>query len=415
MNNSRPNNIKIPSKRIPILFRHSVAEIPTTTYGAFAIYKYPAKFIPQVIAYVLKNFAKPGMKIFDPFAGYGTVGVVSRVYGFDYELWDLNPLLGTIHDTILSEESKLSVAKLLNDLKHSSEEFVPKWKNLEYWFPEEFLSTLIKTWGYIHNLPKNSSLQKKLTIPMINVTRYFSWCDEKVHKLYKSKYSKKKVDELLQGNWKSRFYLMLEKEIRDLLAKLDEYKFLKPKPVNYTVRHGVDTLETVLDEEKHILLTSPPYLQAQEYIRSTKLGLYWLGYDDATIRALGKKEIPYRSVDKIRIKSNLYYECKDKIDSKKLKELYERYFHSILKAITNLAQKISDYLCIFIGPASIRTVPVPIDDIIVEHMQEHGWIHDVTFIDTIVGHVMFKSRINPATGLKNQRIQYEHLAILKKE
>ncbi|MBS7251898.1 MAG: hypothetical protein KIH08_15105, partial [Candidatus Freyarchaeota archaeon] len=66
-----------------------VPEIPTTTYGTFSIYKYPAKFIPQIIAYILKEYAKPGMKVFDPFAGYGTVGVVSRVYGYDYELWDL--------------------------------------------------------------------------------------------------------------------------------------------------------------------------------------------------------------------------------------------------------------------------------------------------------------------------------------
>ncbi len=74
-------NSSNPAIKIPILFRNTVPEIPSTTYATFAIYKYPAKFIPQVIAYVLKKYAKPGMKIFDPFAGYGTVGVVSRVYG----------------------------------------------------------------------------------------------------------------------------------------------------------------------------------------------------------------------------------------------------------------------------------------------------------------------------------------------
>ena len=73
--------------KVPILFRNTIPEIPSTTYGTFAIYKYPAKFIPQVIAYVLKNYAKPGMKIFDPFAGYGTTGIVSRIYGYEYELW----------------------------------------------------------------------------------------------------------------------------------------------------------------------------------------------------------------------------------------------------------------------------------------------------------------------------------------
>lgn len=57
------------SNKVSILFRNTIPEIPSTTYGTFAIYKYPAKFIPQVIAYVLKNYAHSGMKIFDPFAG----------------------------------------------------------------------------------------------------------------------------------------------------------------------------------------------------------------------------------------------------------------------------------------------------------------------------------------------------------
>ncbi|MGC8843690.1 MAG: hypothetical protein ACP5QS_07105, partial [bacterium] len=87
------------SKRIFLLFRNTIPEIPSTTYGTFAIYKYPAKFIPQVIAYVLKKYARPGMRIFDPFAGYGTAVIVARVYGYDYELWDLNPMLNIIHDT----------------------------------------------------------------------------------------------------------------------------------------------------------------------------------------------------------------------------------------------------------------------------------------------------------------------------
>jgi len=81
-----------------ILFRNSVPEIKSTTAGTFGIYKYPAKFIPQVIAYIIKQYATPGMSLFDPFAGYGTVGVVARVYGQDYELWDLNPLMQVIHD-----------------------------------------------------------------------------------------------------------------------------------------------------------------------------------------------------------------------------------------------------------------------------------------------------------------------------
>lgn len=122
-------------KKIPILFRNTISEIPSTTYGTFSIYKYPAKFIPQVIAYVLKEYAKSGMKVFDPFAGYGTVGVVSRIYGYDYELWDLNPIINVVHDTAVMKRPRINIPELPKRVKNSKEEFAPKWSNLRYWFP----------------------------------------------------------------------------------------------------------------------------------------------------------------------------------------------------------------------------------------------------------------------------------------
>jgi len=400
------------SNKVSILFRNTIREIPSTTYGTFAIYKYPAKFIPQVIAYVLKRYAKPGMKIFDPFAGYGTVGVVSRVYGYNYELWDINPIINIIHDTAIMPRPKINLLKLIKALKNSNKEFLPKWSNLSYWFPEEFISVLSKAWGFVHSLEDESKYV--LLIPLINVTRYFSWGDEKVHKLYKSKYSKRKVENLLKRNWKEEFYKMLEKEVCLLLKKIQEYNRLNPKDVSYKIKSGIDTLETRLDKEVNILVTSPPYLQAQEYIRSTKLELFWLGYDESYIRELSKKEIPYRSVKKIKIYSEKYHELREEIKEDHLREIYDKYFHAILNVFSTLGEKVKDYMCIFVGPAKIRTTSVPIDDIIVKHLEKFGWKHEVTFIDTIVSRVMFESKVNPASGEKDSRIKTEHLIILKR-
>ncbi len=403
---------EISSNKINILFRNTIPEIPSTTYGTFAIYKYPAKFIPQVIAYILKNYAKSGMKIFDPFAGYGTVGIVSRIYGYEYELWDLNPMIDVIHKTAIMKPPKVNIMNLLKKLKNSKEEFIPNWSNLSYWFPEEFISLLSKAWGFVHSL--DNETKYIFLIPLINVTRYFSYGDEKVHKLYKSKYSRKKIEELLKKDWKSQFYNMLEKEILILLKKIWEYNRLKPKEVRYKIKSGIDTLETKLDHDVNILITSPPYLQAQEYIRSTKLELFWLGYDENYIRSLSKKEIPYRSVNKIKIYSEKYYKFRDKIKEDHLKVIYDRYFHAILNAFSSLGENVTNYMCIFVGPAKIRTTAIPIDDIIVEHLQEFGWKHEITFIDTIVSRVMFESEVNPASGKKDSRIKTEHLVVLKR-
>lgn len=402
------------SNKIPILFRNTIQEIPTTTYGTFAIYKYPAKFIPQVIAYVLKKYAKPGMRIFDPFAGYGTVGVVSRVYGYDYEMWDLNPIMEVIHNTaIMSPPPKVNPLYLVKEIKNSSKEFLPKWSNLKYWFPQEFLPLLSKAWGFVHSI-EEENIKYLLLIPLINVTRYFSWGDEKVHKLYKSKYSKRKIENLLKTDWEGEFYKQLEKEIILLLKKMHEYNKLKPQKVHYRIQVGVDTLETQLDNEVNILVTSPPYLQAQEYIRSTKLELFWLGYDETYIRELSKKEIPYRQVKGIEIYSEKYYQFREKIKEDHLRKLYDKYFQAILNVFSTLGEKVRDYMCIFVGPAKIRTLPIPIDDIIIEHLEKFYWKHEVTFVDTIVSRVMFESKINPASGEEDSRIKTEHLVILKR-
>ncbi len=398
--------------RVPILFRNTIPEIPSTTYGTFAIYKYPAKFIPQVIAYVLKEYARPGMKIFDPFAGYGSVGIVSRIYGYDYELWDLNPIINVIHDTATMKPPKVNIMELMKNLKNSQKEFIPKWSNLNYWFPEEFISVLSKAWGFVHSLP--DELKFVLLIPLINVTKYFSYGDEKVHKLYRSKYSRRKIEELLKKNWKYKFYSMLEKEIRILLKKIWEYNRLRPKQVEYKIKSGIDTLNTKLDDDVNVLITSPPYLQAQEYIRSTKLELFWLGYDESYIRNLSKKEIPYRPVNKIKVYSEKYHEFRNRIKEEHLRIIYDRYFHAILSSFSTLGEHVTDYMCIFVGPAKIRTISIPIDDIIIEHLQEFDWEHEVTFIDTIVSRVMFESEINPASGKKDSRIKTEHLVVLKK-
>lgn len=145
-------------------------EFPSTTYATFGLYPYPAKFIPHVPAYILENYAQPKMKIFDPYAGYGTVGVVARIYNCDYELWDLNPLIEHIHDVAILEPKKISITHIIGKLKVSNEEFVPDWSNLDYWYYDDFLPFLYKMWGYYHSL-QDEYVKTILTIPLLRTTR----------------------------------------------------------------------------------------------------------------------------------------------------------------------------------------------------------------------------------------------------
>src|SRR3990170_6904586 len=99
-----------------VIFRELMPEIPSTTYATFGLYKYPAKFIPQVIAYALAVYGQPGMSVIDPFAGYGTVGTIARLCGNDYELWDLNPLLKYLHSVAIMRPVDLAAEALVQKM-----------------------------------------------------------------------------------------------------------------------------------------------------------------------------------------------------------------------------------------------------------------------------------------------------------
>lgn len=401
------------TKEKEVSFRKLVKGIPSTTYATFALYRYPAKFIPQVIAYVLSEYARPGMTIFDPFAGYGTVGVVSKIYGYDYELWDLNPLLEVLHAVAVMEPKDVNVNNLLLELSTCRDEFVPKWSNLSYWFPEEFLPFLFRVWGFYHSL-QDEQVKRLLLIPLLKATRYFSYDDERVHKLYRSHRSKQKIEGLQTQNWQNLFFDMVAEQTREILKKLSEYRNMRPKPVNAIVKGGVDTLCLNLDKERDILITSPPYLEAQEYIRTAKMDLFWLGYTEENIRQLSKKEIPYREVPPCPIYSETYSRWRERITEAHLRRLFEQYFYGVLGALTRLQKKIDSYLFLFVGPATLRGQPVPIDHIFIEHFSALGWAHELTLIDTIIGRVMFSAKANPATGLNDKRMKTEHLVVLRR-
>jgi hypothetical protein len=396
-----------------ILFRKSSA-IPSPSFGVFSLYKYPAKFIPQVPAFVMENYAKKGMRVFDPFAGFGTVGYTARLYGLDYELWDLNPLLEYFH-SLCEVQLKPLDKSLMDKLKAHPQEFVPSWRNLFYWHPEEFIVLLSKAWSFYH-FSADECTKRLLLVPLLKLTKYFSYADEKLHKLYRSKHAKEKVERLLKEDYQGLFCRMLERELEKTLQKLSEYQGLRPQKVNSMVKAGVDLLEEDLKEHVNILITSPPYLQAQEYIRSTKLELFWLGCAEEFIQSLSKKEIPYREAPAIEVLSETYHAHRKAIEEKHLLKLYDNYFFAVLSTLERLSEKVSDYMFVFVGSAKIRGQKIPIHKIVVQHLSAKGeWVHERTYIDRIVSRVMFRAEKNPATGLEDQRMDREYLVVLKRK
>ena len=84
--------------------------------------------------------------------------------GIEYELWVLNPIIDVIHETAIIKPPRVNVFNLIKDLKNSKEEFIPKWSNLSYWFPEDFIPVLSRAWGFAHSL--DDEIKYTLLVPV---------------------------------------------------------------------------------------------------------------------------------------------------------------------------------------------------------------------------------------------------------
>lgn len=390
---------------------------PSTTYGLFGLYKYPARFIPQVVLYALKVYTEKSYVVFDPFAGYGTVGVACRLTGNDYELWDINPILSFLHSFCNIKNLQPSeVLNTLSKLRDGKKVSIPQWDNVAYWYPEAFLEELGRVKHSIESVD-SPEIKSVLLLAFIKTAKHFSYADENVHKLYRSKKAIEKVADLQKKDWKSLLYEYMHSNVLAILKRLYEYFSENPKEVSHRIRAGIDTMVEELQREVDILITSPPYLQAQEYIRSTKLDLFWLGYTQEQVRQFSRREIPYRKdFPIVSIHSETYHALYQSIGDEKLKKVFRNYFMSVLGSLQKLSAKVRRRMLIFVGPVHSGEVRVPIDQILIEHFTSLGWKHVKTYIDRVKSRVMFNTKdfVNPASKRRNQRMETEHLVVLER-
>ena len=292
-------------KPIEVSFRDIIPEITNTSYLTHSIYYYPAKFIPQVVRFCINEFTKKGDTIIDPFAGSGTVGLESFITERNAILLDLNYLLEIIVPIKIykgnNEISKITLNKIIEVIKKETTQYLPDYSNIRYWYPDEIFEIISRYWDGTHKLD-NNIYKWIIQASLVRLSKLFSWAEHRTPKLFKSKFKKKYMEELLNTNWKKD----LDKKLFSLSYKyFDAVKQMQRRTKghnnNIVYYAGIDSAKFRLENTKEIdaLITSPPYLQAQEYIRTSKLDLYWLGYTEKQIKEISKLEIPYRKVERI--------------------------------------------------------------------------------------------------------------------
>lgn len=401
-----------------ISFRELVPEIQKTNYSTHGVYNYPAKFIPQIVRGCIKSYTKENDLIIDPFAGSGTTGLEAILCKRNAFLLDLNLILNHIIPLkipILNDALKISnLEKLLGEMFLSEVEFYPSWSNLDYWYPKEFLNVFVKFWGWIKSQETNLYTLIIESV-LVKASRVFSLDEDKAPKLFKSKRKTEFINELLAKDWEKLLVEYIFKNAKSTLRSVKELLSFRQNEKN-TVNFfgGVDSayFEFEKDLAFDCLITSPPYLQAQEYIRTSKLDLFWLGYTEKDVRRISRLEIPYRKADEI-FRTKTLTQIKDSLSRPKLIPILDSYFCFTIKALENSMKKLKlgSKACIFVGNPKIDGIEVEIWKILREYFEEKGFKFNAVYEDRIQNRQLFGSRKNKnPDGMKS-----EFLLVLTKE
>ena len=402
-----------------VSFRELVPEINDTGYLTHAIFAYPAKFIPQVVRYAINTYTKEGDWIVDPFAGSGTVGVEAYLCKRNAFLLDLNLLLNHIMPLKVYRGKELlneaNLYKLLEGMRESKHPFIPPWSNVAYWYAPEILEVLSHYWGFINNTDSNiySTIIKSA---LLKACKRFSYTEDRTPKLARSKRKLKAIEELLKENWREQLDEMLYSLSLKTLRSLNDF-------VRYTQQHhfehhgqiefqgGVDSSYVAVPRECDALITSPPYLQAQEYIRSTKMDLFWLGHTEEEIRELSRLEIPYRKADRV-IQTETLDKVREMLTRDDLHKRLDSYFCHTVNALENSMNQLrpNAAACIFVGKPRIDGITVELWRILAEYFTERSFVFEKVYEDRIKTRKLFGARKNKnPDGMKS-----EFLLILRK-
>ena len=368
---------------------NSTIEITSNSINRFThgYFKYPCKFIPHVPRWAILRYSKEGDFILDPFAGSGTTLVEAVVLnrnalGVDFDKF--SQLLCKTKTNRLSNEDLrylVSIKESLFDERGLSE--LPDIHNIEHWFPKEKIKELQKLKFNIDNLKtSNEKIHNFLLVCFASTIRKCSYTDNSSPKPYVSSRIKKNPQDV-----KITFFSTLEYYIKQM-ASFNIDKIGKSKVIGDDARK----IEAKEYEGKIALaITSPPYINAFDYVRSLRLENSWLGfYGDTNIIEIKKNQI---GTETIPIKE--YIGKKPFYGSNKLDNLITsiypkdkkrafgvfKFFKDMeanLKQINKFLKSGAHYI-IVVGDSSIRDIKVDSHNILIDLAKKNGYRLDNVF------------------------------------
>ncbi len=420
---------------ISVNFRDLVPQITNMDRHTHFIHSYPAKLLQQIPYFFLNNtiFSKENDTVLDPFCGTGTVLLEASIANRNAIGVDINPLATLIAKT---KTSKIDILKLKKELENiqvlfsiyrsSKKQYhVPKISNIEHWYSKKNIRKLSKIKNIVSQISDINVREFYLVVFSI-CCKKFSYCDPRISvpvKINKDKFPeghplKEAAIKNLKFINKGELFEYFTEQANKNIIRLTEYQNSsmlssnKVRVYNSDIKHLAK--KQIKKDSVQLILTSPPYVSAQKYIRASSLSLQWLELNNATISELDKQSIgrehfpksEYKDLHFIGIKtidqilSKIYEKNKLRsyITYRYLFEMQEafRYYHEVLKP--------NGYFVMVIGNNTIAGYEFMTYKYLIEIAEKIGFITKLVLIDDIKSRGLMTKRNKTANIISREYV-----------
>lgn len=398
-------------------------------------HRYPAKFIPQIVQELIKQFAPEGNEIVcDPFGGCGTTLVEAKLSGRKSIGFDINPIAKLI--------TQVKVTPINPDLLNKyKEEFIVTYQKtkdkgikhhprVSYWFDKKSIKSLDRIYLSIKKI-KNPQVKRFF---LCAFSHNLKNCSRWLMKSIKPTIDKDKII----PNPKQSFLHHLESMIRRNKEYYEELSISGNLNVSAAMyrRDSTQTLP-MRDRSVDLIITSPPYVTSYEYADLHQLSLLWFGDDSHGFRKWHRFSNGFQDFRKQfigtsfkRAKNGVFDSSIAQFIVNKLEEVdrplardVANYFYDMRKAFNEMHRilKPKGKACVIIGNTKLRGVEILNAEVAAEQMYKIGF-QKIDFIKREVSNKMITPWRDQITGKftglgnpsKKRVYEFEYVIVMEK-
>ena len=348
----------------------------------------------------------------------------------------------TPFDTSLIPKYLEKLYKMYSNSWVNIRELIPLYENMDMWFSKDAISKLAKLKYAIQNLDAEKDIKDFFWLCFSSIIRKVSKADPYIPppvvlKLEKYKNTPKfdKLKKHLERAKSPNLWKIFEEKVLSNCKKLDAvFSVIRDNSAEgriiwddaREIKRGTLLERGLIDKSNScnlpsssvdIIFTSPPYLTAQKYIRTSKLELLWLGYNIEEISELEKKSIGTERIESSGIEKLGYKNIDDLIEktfykSKSRALAVYFYFKNMIEVIRELNRVLKNhgYMVLVVGDNKVLGEWIGTYRLLADIVINEGFKELVILKDRIKSRSMITRR-NGSGGL----IKEEYVMIFQKE